>query len=693
MIGTVTGVSLIAKQLGASRPGQLLAAVAVATLPEGILEASGAMNTYVGAFWIVVAVYYLLRWNARQCWSIAVALGAAVGLAILTKGTAYVFLPFILVAIWWMGSVPARKSLLARLPVFLIIILALNGPLFVRNWRLSASPLGFSSPLGDDAERQYGNSRISPSIAIANVVKNLSLHVATPIGSVNARTQRVIVGTLRRLGMDPSDKASTYRGGFHLNGFSSHEARAGNPLQLALIGLTGLFLFSGKIGNRNLRLYMFGLAASFVLFCALIRWQPWNSRYHLPLFALGMALVGVVLERRWNQVTLFVVACLMLVSALPFALFNSLRPLAPWPRASVFREARLDSYFADSHDRWIDSYVSATKLVESSHCNSVGVDSSLEDFDYPVFALLNAGHTEREVHYAGVRNLTAAYARSGVQTPCVVICLRCANAPAKWAEYKDVGGRASVFDEVVVFSSAGNVANDQTVDLPEPTDVARILKELDGYRDSPRAVNFATTEARIDRAGKDWPLKRADLKARLNALYTGGLTLWRVRDSVDPMRRKGQPVNNARVDPTQLLAASSVFTNWDQTIDGKVDELNQLVDQLYSSWQTTLVTTPSIADDNSAACRVTVRTMRQTLANPALQTKITQTDERSVERADCSCLRNRVNAGELLARKAFGKYDCEVENRTICDMSSSNPADSQITWAPVGNFKTSDVRH
>ncbi len=70
MGGTLIGVSLIAERLGASKRGQLLAVLACATLPEGVLEASGAMNTYVGAFWIVVTVYYLLRWNDRQNWNV-----------------------------------------------------------------------------------------------------------------------------------------------------------------------------------------------------------------------------------------------------------------------------------------------------------------------------------------------------------------------------------------------------------------------------------------------------------------------------------------------------------------------------------------------------------------------------------------------------------------------------------------------
>ncbi|MGH9760646.1 MAG: ArnT family glycosyltransferase, partial [Blastocatellia bacterium] len=237
MIGSAVTVSLIAQQLGAGRRGQVLAAVACATIPEGVLEASGAMNTYVGAFWISVAVYYILRWREEQTWAICLAIGSASGLAILTKGTAYLFLPPVLLACWWLASKQGRKRLLVRVPAILLAVVVLNGPLYLRNYRLSGSPLGFSSPLGDDPQRQYSNSHISASVTLANIVKNLSLHVGTPSEAVNQRIARFIDSMFRITGINPNDTASTYRGGFHINRASSYELNAGNPLQLALIVL------------------------------------------------------------------------------------------------------------------------------------------------------------------------------------------------------------------------------------------------------------------------------------------------------------------------------------------------------------------------------------------------------------------------------------------------------------------------
>lgn len=96
-IGCAVGVTLVAKMLGAELRGQVVAGLFCATLPNGILQASGAKNDYLLALWLVAMAYFALRyaqWGER---SDVLGLSAAVGLALMTKGTAYLY-------VWSCGS-------------------------------------------------------------------------------------------------------------------------------------------------------------------------------------------------------------------------------------------------------------------------------------------------------------------------------------------------------------------------------------------------------------------------------------------------------------------------------------------------------------------------------------------------------------------------------------------------------------
>jgi hypothetical protein len=61
LVGTTVTVSSIAATFGASRFIQIITAINSATIPEGVLEAFGAMNAYVATFWMTTAAYFVLR--------------------------------------------------------------------------------------------------------------------------------------------------------------------------------------------------------------------------------------------------------------------------------------------------------------------------------------------------------------------------------------------------------------------------------------------------------------------------------------------------------------------------------------------------------------------------------------------------------------------------------------------------------
>jgi hypothetical protein len=158
--GSIIAVSLIAKLFGGNRRAQLVSALLCVTLPEGVLAASGAKNDWTATLWLAAACVFLLRWARAEepRMSDSVLAGLALGLAALTKGTTYIFAPAILlacVAAIRRRPVSRRAWQLLLLP---LLVLVLNTPQYVRNYKLTGSPIGYSSPNGDGYENWRSSS-------------------------------------------------------------------------------------------------------------------------------------------------------------------------------------------------------------------------------------------------------------------------------------------------------------------------------------------------------------------------------------------------------------------------------------------------------------------------------------------------------------------------------------------------------
>ena len=146
MVGSVLGVSRIAAQCGAGARGQILAAVFCGTIPMGILQSTSTQNDYVLSFWLVCLVYFSRALTTpgpgQGATASAWLVGAALGLAILTNGTAYILAaPF--VAVMAVHVAWQRRSRAAfTLAIVAVAVLSLNAGHYWRNARLYGTPLG-----------------------------------------------------------------------------------------------------------------------------------------------------------------------------------------------------------------------------------------------------------------------------------------------------------------------------------------------------------------------------------------------------------------------------------------------------------------------------------------------------------------------------------------------------------------------
>jgi 4-amino-4-deoxy-L-arabinose transferase-like glycosyltransferase len=460
-LGCILGVTLIVEEQGGDRRAQIFSAVLAATLPTAILGASGTKNDQMLAYWITLSVYFLMRWMVCQDWPQTLALGATLSLAAFTKGTAYTFLPALVVACMLTWDKTAVRRFAVRLPIFALLLLALSTPLWVRSYQFSGSIFGppYFPGAGSEEIRMIRNARVTPTLVVANVARNIALDVGVPSERINAFSTRVFSSLIRAVGAEPNDHGQIVAGQsgqfhpFAVEAFSLLETQSSNPIHTVLFFIAGaIYLANYKKMRRRTGWLGVGIVGAFFLYAALVRWSPWNARYQLPLFVLAAAFIALVLPRALPRAAILGISYLLLLLALPYALRNETRPLLTRSaKDSIVTMPRDETYFLDQHRSYATSFIAAADDVSTKECRSIALDANLMHFDYPMFALLSRDKTPRRLTYASVHNATERYRSTTAPQPCVVICLACAQAIEKWQEYRDSEPNPSVFGNIVVF--------------------------------------------------------------------------------------------------------------------------------------------------------------------------------------------------------------------------------------------------
>jgi hypothetical protein len=422
MIGSLVGVSLIARQLGADARGQILSSFVCATIPMGIMQSSTTQNDYVVAFWLVCLVSALMSLDLQPGLAAPLAAGAALGLALLTKGTANIFAaPFV---VYFVAGGRGR-TLSVKLKQGLLIAvcaLTLNAPHYARN----LERFGFALGPGGEGPYTYTNQEFSLPVLLSNVLRNLALHAGTPWRGVNTKVEQAITAVDSTLGIAPDDPRSTWPNTrFAVIAPIAHEDLAGNGFHLLLVAAAGLAVLRIR-SNERIRGYAGCLVVAFLLFCLLLRWQPWHSRLHLPLFVLGAPLAGLVFERL-NTRALSVVLLMLAASSWYFLTGNTAHPLSG-PKA-VFRMSRTEQRLAHADP----AYLGAARFVKATGCSRLGLAIASNDPEYVLWALLpDVRRRGRMEHVStGDYGLGAGQvaSSSGGFQPCAII--RAANRPAE----------------------------------------------------------------------------------------------------------------------------------------------------------------------------------------------------------------------------------------------------------------------
>jgi hypothetical protein len=460
------GVAELARRLGLSERAQLVASIIVITSPSFLLQATSTTNDDFAA---AVGIVCLCVVSAPLCGSgwprRAIAIGLAVGLAEISKGTLIALLGpaaavIILASAWkrwaawgWLERV-TRSAGAVVLSAGAALLVA--GPFLFRNVRMFGGP-------GGPVSRSNINAHQSLSGGVGNVLRQISAQFLIGDGSgLGYQVSRAIVTPLGWIfdivGPRANDATYAFPGGpdpFRPGDFSvlsRFEDVAANPWHTLLAFATFVLLTALAFRARSrpqvwqVTVLCWALAFGFLAFGMLGKWSIYASRYYIPLIAATAPVVAFALGRVPRLVARLVVAGLLL-ACLPQLFDNYQRPLLHPTRFDV----PLQPYFVTGRTAAqaiaiAGEYQQLARSVAESGCTSLGI-GNLVLLEYPLWVGLASERWDGQIQHVGVRNASRRLEDPQFQ-PCALVYERRADGYVNQV----VGMRKQEFGSLVLFT-------------------------------------------------------------------------------------------------------------------------------------------------------------------------------------------------------------------------------------------------
>lgn len=388
LISTLFAMAGIARELGLSVHQQMVTLFLVVTIPEVILQSSNTQNDVVVSFFIAAAVYYCLICYKQGFTLQYFLLALSIGLAFLTKATAYIYLAPVLFVFGFAVIFKAFKKqqwdFIYKYIFLLVVVLMINGGFYYRNYILAGNLFGTQQ----DESRYYSNEDHKPSALVSNITRNVAVHYGVPGFSTIA--ENIVKRIHGWVGQKTNDPETTweYAREFKINPYGTHEDWGANIIQvsLALVIFIAFLLFPHK-ARKEILFYFLVIISMFLLFCFYLKWQPWHSRLHTPLFILVTPVMACFLSSFNLKKISVIISFMITVYAFLVLSFNFSRPLCPKPPFTAdikLTDDRFKKYFVNRQAAY-GEYQAISEYLKLGGFTNIGLKMSKDDWEYPLF--------------------------------------------------------------------------------------------------------------------------------------------------------------------------------------------------------------------------------------------------------------------------------------------------------------------
>jgi 4-amino-4-deoxy-L-arabinose transferase-like glycosyltransferase len=326
LLGSLGVVNLLMLLCKIEKKTRNIACALVITTPSIFMQATATQNDIVVVFFILCILYFLILFFKFKNSTSALFLGLSIGCALLTKGTAFVYL----IPIMGVGVLLLIRSIYQKQFVFLkdasllllIVAISLTIPFshYYRNYKLSNDIFGAS-------EDSYFNENITTKSTLIGIVKNIGIHMSTPITS--NITNQIVEKAHLVTNIPISDKKYSYNGiQFKMNNWNHNEDEVSNFFQVILFGFVLLYwIVNRKKQIPTLNYTILFCLFTFFIFTFILKWQPWHMRLQVPLFMFMAIPTAIAINTINKEKISYAILGILSVYCLVLAIYNPNRPL------------------------------------------------------------------------------------------------------------------------------------------------------------------------------------------------------------------------------------------------------------------------------------------------------------------------------------------------------------------------------
>ena len=418
LIYCILTFNAILKLLKVKKTNRLITLLLIITIPSVALQASTTKNDIICSFFVLATILYSIRiYKFNQTYDYLF-LGLSVGLGMLTKGTFYLF-TFPVLLFLFLGVI--KKGLSIKIFYYslfsILIAIIINSGHFIRNYSVNKNILNIDIAEG----KMYSNDKMNAKLFISNVLKNSALHLGYPIDSVGDKIVRKIHKDVLKTPINNSETNYLniqYTGKLEI---STHEDYVPNTFHFLL--LTFSFFVVGFISinrfNYPIAIITFIVLLQFLIFCGYLKWQPWHTRLHIPIFISGFIIVGLLI----NKLKYFKILMLLFLPIAVYSFYfniyyNNLRPFKKdllYTKDISLEDSRYKKYFSNQLYLYND-YKTIIRIIDKTEIKNIGL--SISDWEYPL--LKNFYHDKKNIYSIFVNNITGTIPQKIPNIDCLI---------------------------------------------------------------------------------------------------------------------------------------------------------------------------------------------------------------------------------------------------------------------------------